>query len=234
MALTAATPENLADFAEQLGQQLAEELGGGGQQPAGAANALRIDAFVKKDFGVESVDDPGFNMNHYYLGIDEGLSLQGIALRCFRRGRVRWRAATQTISDGGDEVKVVPKTVGYYETRSIDNSGVLFTLSFKSLQPVFTRNGKAFYEITVEDYESLEEFANSDFETGYHTKETQTVWDDENQEDVSEEVTVPMSIGRMLSASPRYLCLFKDGKRISNYARMTVVCDSDGRYRVGI
>lgn len=193
MAVTVATPANLNEFAQKLGQSLAEQGGGG----SGDSNFVFIDSFIKKD---SAVDD---GKPHLYLVIDSSIDLTDVTLRYCRKGRVNCRRKESSPyhqNESGQKAH----TAGWHQVWQLPlhtTKTPLIVPVFVSLTPAFTLGGNAYYEITVGEYDTMYDFANdSEFDTTYA---------DENGD--------PISIGTILRKQGG-VCLVRDGVQISNFA----------------
>lgn len=199
MALTAATPANLNEFAEKLGEKIAEEAGGG----SGDSNYVSISSYVAKN-ALTHDDIP-----HLYIGVEASISLEDVTLRYCRKKKTKCRRKNLDYHDNGDGFNA--KTRGWHQVwrLPISDKAPLFVPMLKSTSPAFTIGGIAYYEVSVEDYETFFDFATSEFETGYY---------DQDKE--------PVSIGTILSKAGG-ICLLKDGKQISNFATFTMQYNED-------
>ena len=202
MAQTVATPENLNDFAQQFGTSLAETLGGGGG--SGDSNYVGIGSYVAKN-AIQHDDIP-----HLYIAVEASISLENVALRYCRKKKTRCRRKNLNYHDNGDGYNA--KTRGWHQVWRLplhDTKTPLFTPMLVSETPAFTISGIAYYEVTVENYDTFYEFATSDFETGYL---------DQDKE--------PVTIGTILSKAGG-ICLVKDGKQISNFATFAMLYNGE-------
>lgn len=202
MALTAATPANLNEFAQKLGEKIAEEAGGG----SGDSNYVSISGYIAKN-ALTHDDIP-----HFYIGVESSISLADVTLRYCRKKRTKCRRKNLTYHDNGEE-GFNAKTLGWHQVWKlpIEDKEPLFVPILKDpTTPDFTIGGIAYYEVAVEDYDTFFEFAtDSEFETGYLDNDKE-----------------PVSIGTILMKAGGF-CLLKDGKQISNYATFRMQYNED-------
>lgn len=190
MAQLAATAANLDEFAQSLGERLAEEIGQGGG--SGDSNFIYVESYVNKEGEIP----------HLYLVVDSTIDLSGMSLRFGRKGRTKCRRSDKSPyydNEGAEKLH----TVGWHQVWKlpIHDHLPLLTPILKSLTPEFTKGGNAYYEITVDGYESLYEFmVDGTFETGYLNKDND-----------------PLPISDILMKTSG-VCLVRDGQQISNWA----------------
>lgn len=209
MAQVAATPENLQDFAEQLGERLSEELADLG---GGDSSFIFVESYIKKD----TTDGEG--KPHLYLVMDSSISLTGLSLRYCRKGRVRCRRKDSSPYHNNDGDKA--HTTGWHQVWQLPlhtTKTPLIQPILASTTPAFVIAGNAYYEITVEDYDTMYDFINdSEFDTGYVDAESN-----------------PVSIGAIMRKQGG-VCLVRDGVQISNFAHFRASYDeSNGVYSIG-
>lgn len=213
MALYAATPENLSDFAISLGNRLAQLFGGGSAQPSEVSgNFVYIDSYIR----YESAND---GIPHLYLIVDSAVSMSGISLRYSRKGHVRCRRVKNSPYHNNESGAKAHST-GWHQVWRLPLHSVktpLFTPVLMSDTPSFSVSGKAYYEITVENYDTFYDFINdSDFSTGYIDQDSE-----------------PVPIGTILSKLGG-ICLIRNNVQVSNYAHFRAsFVDSRGVYTIG-
>lgn len=209
MALSAATPANLNEFAEKLGEKIAEEAGGG----SGDSNYVSISSYVAKN-ALTHDDIP-----HLYIGVEASISLEDVTLRYCRKKRTKCRRKNLTYHDNGED-GYNAKTRGWHQVWQLplhETKTPLFEPILLSTTPDFTIGGIAYYEVSVENYETFFDFATSEFETGYENEDHE-----------------PVSIGTILSKQGG-ICLIKDGKQISNFAVLRMQYrEDDDMWTIGL
>lgn len=200
MAVTVATAQNLSDFVQLLGERLGN--GGGG---SGDSNFVFIESFIKKD-------STGDGKPHLYLVMDSSISLEGISLRYCRKGRVRCRRKSSSPYHNNEE-GAKAHTTGWHQVWQLPlhtTKTPLVVPILASSTPAFTIGGNAYYEITVEDYDTFYDFINdSEFVTGYTDSESNA-----------------LPIGAILKKQGG-VCLVRDGVQISNFAHFRASYDEN-------
>lgn len=210
MAETIATPENLQQFASELGQTLAEELGG--TTPAGSSDYVRIDSYISKN--AHEVD----GVPHLYIAVNSNVSIAGCALRYCRKGRVICRRSESSPYHDNNSIKA--HTNGWHQVWQLPLHSVrtpLFTPVLVSEAPAFTIGDISYYEVTVDNYTTFFDFVTSGMSTGYQAKV------DGDLEDV--ELT-------SILAKAGGICLMRNGVQISNFASVRVY-KYEGGYSIG-
>ncbi|MBQ6978686.1 MAG: hypothetical protein IJQ18_08640 [Paludibacteraceae bacterium] len=194
MAQPVATPENLSEFAQQLGQSLAEELGGGGgsQTPSGTSNLIHI--------GLLLTDEADKSTVRMYLVVNKDVDMSLFTLRFARYKRCMMRRKG---------VKYIPalnrnlRKLGWHPSwrLPVANKVPLVQPIIKST-PYKVENGNAMYEITVSGYDSFFDFCTDDgASTGYKHLD---------------DLTYPFAA--LVSNGKCGICLMKEGVQVSNYS----------------
>lgn len=188
MAMMVATPENLNDFAEKLSEKIIE-LG------VGSSDYVSIDSYYTRY--VDGLD----GARHSYIVVDKDFDISTITLQFGRRKRTNVRNDKRIKFN--KEERSNGHTTGWHQVwlLPISNKEPLVKPILKSTTPSFIKGSKAYYEFTVDGYETFFDFAfDDDFETGCVDGEGNSV-----------------PIRHMLKC-PCGICFIKDGKQISNYA----------------
>lgn len=199
MAQTVATPDNLNNFAKELGERIAQEAAGGN------SNFVFIDSYISKNV---STND---GISHVYLVIDKDIDLSNVTIQYQRKKRVKVRRSYNSSYYENDEHHRA-HTTGWHEVLRlpIRNREPLIRPILKSTTPDFILGGNAYYEITVDGYEQFIDFVTDDsFGTGYCDQEGS-----------------PVPISAILRKNGG-VCLIKDGKQISNFAMFRAQYDEE-------
>ena len=194
MALPVATPENLSEFAQKLGQSLAEELGGGGgeQTPSRTSNFIHI--------GILLTDEADKSTMRMYLVVDKDVDMSELTLRFARYKRCMMRRKG---------VKHIPelshnlKKLGWHNVWRLPvASKIPLVQPVIKSSPYKVEDGTAMYEITVSGYDSFFDFCTDDgASTGYKHLD---------------DLTYPFAA--LVSNGKCGVCLMKEGVQVSNYA----------------
>jgi hypothetical protein len=195
MAMMVATPDNLNDFAEKLSEKI-NKLGGG------SSDFVSIDSYYTRF--ADGLDEA----RHSYIVVDKDFDISTIALQFGRRKRTNVRNDERTKFN--EEERHDGHTTGWHQVwrLPISNKEPLVKPILKSTTPEFIKGSKAYYEFTVDGYETFFDFAtDDDFETGY-------MYGDGGM------VTI-----KKILKSPCGICFIKDGKQISNHAPVRISYD---------
>lgn len=208
MALTVATPENLNKFARDLGKALAENSSSG-EGGGGTSNYISIDTYISRD------NLFGDSKPHLYLVVDSEVDMTDITLRYCRKGRTDCRRKTSASPHAEENHEALGKrnyrvhTTGWHQIWRLplhEEKVPLIVPVLKSTTPDFVRDGNAYYEITVDGYDTMFDFMNDEeFDSTY--KNT-TVW--------------------YIMRKHGGICLVRDGIQISNFARFKAEISDKG------
>ena len=200
MAVTVATPQNLNDFAQQLGQALGNAGGGSGD-----SNFIFVSSYVSRNRTSEN------DGTHLYLVVDSSISLADKSLRYCRKGRTHIRRKGLSYHDTGAGYNA--HSTGWHQIWQLplhsEKTPLIVPVLKNPTTPDFVLNGNAYYEITVDGYDSFMEYIEDGVESGYL--------------DMDEE---PVPVGKLLCKTGG-VCLVRDGVQISNFATFRASYDSN-------
>lgn len=200
MAVAVATAENLNEFASRLGERLAGQGGGSGD-----SNFVFVSSFVSKN---RTSEEDGTRL---YLVVDSSIDLTGLTLRYCRKGRTKIRRKELQYHDTGEGYNA--HSTGWHQIWQLPLHETKTPLIVPILKdpstPDFVLNGNAYYEITVDEYDSFMEYIESGVDSGYRDQDSE-----------------PIPVGRMLCKTGG-VCLVRDGVQISNFATFRASYDSD-------
>lgn len=190
MAIMVATPENLNDFAEKLSKKI----------------NTSVDTSVSIDSYYSRLADGLDQAYRSYIVVDKDFDISTSTLQFGRRGRTNIRNHRRFKFN--EEARFNGHTTGWHQVWKlpISNKEPLVKPILKSTTPAFVNGSKAYYEFTIEGYETVFDFlCDEQFETGYIDSDGSEI-----------------RIGDILRKKPCGVCLIKDGKQISNYASLII------------
>ena len=200
MALEVATSQNLNEFASRLGERLAGQGGGSGD-----SNFVFVSSYVGKNLTSEN------DGTHLYLVVDSSISMADKSLRYCRKGRTHIRRKGLSYHDTGEGYNA--HSTGWHQIWQLPlhstKTPLIVPIIKNPTTPDFVLNGNAYYEITVDGYDSFMQYIEDGVESGYL---------DMNKE--------PVPVGKLLCKTGG-VCLVRGGVQISNFATFRASYDSD-------